>query len=174
MSAKKPTVKPKPYTPARVKKLAKDPGTRRSIPDRLLPKPLLAERQKNARLDSPVAPGSGLTQRQLGRDTQSYMTQKYAQGDVAEKQGLATQEGLNRDTTGWYTQYLNDLRTHAANINTFADQNVQQTAGFGAAANAAGQQATAGQADPISQGINAQAADTRGGYAGYLANDLLA
>ena len=118
--AKKPTVKPKPYTPARVKKLAKDPGTRSTIPTRLLPQQYRGEREKNARLNSPVAPGSALTNRQLGRDTKSYMTQKYAQGDQAERQGIATQEGINRDTTGWYQQYLQDLRTHAANVGTFA------------------------------------------------------
>ena len=137
--AKKPTVKPKPYTPARVKKLAKDPGTRSTIPTRLLPQQYRGEREKNARLNAPVAPGSALTNRQLGRDTKSYMTQKYAQGDQAERQGIATQEGINRDTTGWYQQYLQDLRTHAANVGTFADQNVAQTQGAGTGiANAAG------------------------------------
>ena len=172
MAAKKPKVKP--FTPARVKKLAKDPGTRSKIPTRLLPQQYRAEREKNARLNAPVAPGSSLTNRQLGRDTRSYITQKYAQGDQAERQGIATQEGLNRDTTGWYDQYLNDLRTHARNIGTFADQNVAQTQGAGQGiANAAGQ-ALAGQSDPISRGINAQAADTRARYAGSFAGQASA
>ena len=170
----KPKVKPKPFTPARVKKLAKNPGTRSTIPTRLLPQQYRGEREKNARLNSPVAPGSALTNRQLGRDTKSYMTQKYGQGDVVERQGIATQEGINRDTTGWYQQYLQDLRTHAANVNTFADQNVQQTQAAGTGiANAAGQ-ALAGQRDPISQGINAQAADTRARYAGSFAGQASA
>ena len=170
----KPKVKPKPFTPARVKKLAKDPGTRSTIPTRLLPQQYRGEREKNARLNSPVAPGSALTNRQLGRDTKSYMTQKYAQGDVVERQGIATQEGINRDTTGWYQQYLQDLRTHAANVNTFADQNVQQTQAAGTGiANAAGQ-ALAGQRDPISQGLNAAAADTRARYAGSFAGQASA
>lgn len=174
MAAKKPKVQPKPFTPARVKKLARNPGDRSKIPTRLLPQQYRAEREKNARLNAPVAPGSSLTNRQLGRDTKSYMTQRYAQGDQAERQGIATQEGLNRDTTGWYDQYLNDLRTHARNIGTFADQNVAQTQGAGQGiANAAGQ-ALAGQTDPISRGINAQAADTRARYAGSFAGQASA
>lgn len=164
--AKKPTVKPKPYTPARVKKLAKDPGTRSTIPTRLLPQQYRGEREKNARLNAPVAPGSALTNRQLGRDTKSYMTQKYAQGDQAERQGIATQEGINRDTTGWYDKYLQDLRAHSANVNTFADQNVAQTQAAGTGIASAAQQALAGQRDPVSQGLNAAAADTRARYAG--------
>ena len=172
MAAKKPKVKP--FTPARVKKLAKDPGTRSKIPTRLLPQQYRAEREKNARLNAPVAPGSSLTNRQLGRDTRSYITQKYAQGDQAERQGIATQEGLNRDTTGWYDQYLNDLRTHARNIGTFADQNVAQTQGAGTGIANAGTQALAGQTDPISRGINAQAADTRARYAGSFAGQASA
>lgn len=172
MAAKKPKVKP--FTPARVKKLARNPGDRSKIPTRLLPQQYRAEREKNARLNAPVAPGSSLTNRQLGRDTKSYITQKYAQGDQAERQGIATQEGLNRDTTGWYDQYLNDLRTHARNIGTFADQNVAQTQGAGTGIANAGTQALAGQTDPISRGINAQAADTRARYAGSFAGQASA
>lgn len=172
--AKKPAVKPKPFTPARVRKLAKDPGTRSTIPTRLLPQQYRQARALNQRLDAPVAPGSGLTGRQLGRDTKSYITQKYGMGDQAEQQGIRTQQQLNTDTTGWYDKYLQDLRTHAANINTFADQNVAQTMGAGQGiANAAGQ-ALAGQGDPISQGINAAAADTRQRYAGSFAGQASA
>ena len=164
--AKKPKVKPKPYTPARVKKLAKNPGERSKIPTRLLPQQYRAEREKNERLNAPVTPGSSLTNRQLSRDTKSYTTQKYGQGDLAERQGIQAQQNLNRDQTGWYDKYLQDLRTHAANVNTFADQNVQQTGAYGQGLAQAGQQALAGQADPISRGMNAQAADTRARYAG--------
>lgn len=170
--AKKPKVKP--FTPARVKKLAKDPGTRSKIPTRLLPQQYRAEREKNTRLNAPVTPGSPLTNRQLGRDTKSYITQKYAQGDQAETQAIGAQQGLNRDTTGWYDQYLNDLRTHARNIGTFADQNVAQTQGAGQGIASAGTQALAGQTDPISRGINAQAADTRARYAGSFAGQASA
>ena len=166
MSKKKPAVKPKPFTPARVRKLAKDPGTRSTIPTRLLPQQYRQARELNARLDAPVAPGSGLTGRQLGRDTKSYVTQKYGMGDQAEQQGIRTQQQLNTDTTGWYDKYLQDLRTHAANINTFADQNVAQTQGAGQGIANVAQQALAGQGDPVSQGMNAQAADTRQLYAG--------
>ena len=162
----KPKVTPKPFTPARVKKLAKNPGERSKIPTRLLPQQYRAEREKNERLNAPVTPGSSLTNRQLSRDTKSYTTQKYGQGDLAERQGIQAQQNLNRDQTGWYDKYLQDLRTHAANVNTFADQNVQQTGAYGQGLAQAGQQALAGQADPISQGINAQAADTRARYAG--------
>ena len=172
--SKKPKVVPKPYTPARVKKLAKDPGTRSTIPTRLLPQSYRAEREKNARLNAPVAPGSGLTNRQLGRDTKSYMTQKYGQGDLAERQGIATQEGVNRDTTGWYDKYLQDLRTHAANVNSFADQNVQQAQGVAQGIQRIGQQALGGQTDPVSQGLNAAAADTRARYAGSFAGQASA
>ena len=164
--AKKPKVKPKSYTPARVKKLAKNPGERSKIPTRLLPQQYRAEREKNERLNAPVTPGSSLTNRQLSRDTKSYTTQKYGQGDLAERQGIQAQQNLNRDQTGWYDKYLQDLRTHAANINTFADQNVQQTGAYGQGLAQAGQRALAGQADPVSQGMNAQAADTRARYAG--------
>lgn len=162
----KPKVKPKAFTPARVKKLAKNPGERSKIPTRLLPKEYRAEREKNTRLNAPVTPGSSLTNRQLSRDTRDYTTQKYGPGDLAERQGLATQEGLNRDQTGWYDKYLQDLRSHAANVNRYADQNVEQTGGYGQGLARAGQQALAGQADPVSRGINAQAADTRARYAG--------
>lgn len=162
----KPKVKPKAFTPARVKKLAKNPGERSKIPTRLLPQQYRAEREKNTRLNAPVTPGSSLTNRQLSRDTRDYTTQKYGPGDLAERQGLATQEGLNRDQTGWYDKYLQDLRSHAANVNRYADQNVEQTGGYGQGLARAGQQALAGQADPVSRGINAQAADTRARYAG--------
>lgn len=172
--AKKPKVTPKPFTPARVKKLAARPGTRSKIPDRLLPEQYRAARAQRRYLDASVAPGSSLTNRQLSRDTKSYITQKYAQGDQAETQAINTQQGLNRDTTGWYDQYLNDLRTHARNIGTFADQNVAQTQGAGQGIASAGTQALAGQTDPISRGINAQAADTRARYAGSFAGQASA
>ena len=55
MAAKKPP-KVKPFTPARVKKLAKDPGTRSKIPYRLLPEQYREGRRARILGDQPVAP----------------------------------------------------------------------------------------------------------------------
>lgn len=103
----------------RVAALVKNPGTRASVPTAYLPPEMRKKRELNARLAAPIVPGSTTTQRDLARSANAATTVKYAPAEQALGAELGQAQGLQRDTPGWYDNYLRERATHAQNVQGF-------------------------------------------------------
>jgi hypothetical protein len=76
--------KPKPaMTGARARQLAANPATRAALADKFLSPAQLKQRQLNQRLDTPVTPGSTLTNRQLAQQRNAAVQVQYGPQDQA-------------------------------------------------------------------------------------------
>lgn len=114
--------------PALLARVLKDPGLRSKLPDKYLS----SGQREGRRLNMPVIPGSGVTNRQAESQAQTQVDLQFGPN------ALGKEEQRGRDQLGWYQQYQNDLRTHAQNVG-----------GINAQANVANQ--------ALSQGIRALA-----------------
>jgi hypothetical protein len=114
-----------------LKKALADPGLRSKLPSSMLPANLRQQRDTNARLATPIVPGSSMTEGALANAAQAATTTRYGpqERSLTEQQGIAQQ--TQRDTGSFYDQYLADLAQHAQNVTAFqqgANQALQQTA----------------------------------------------
>lgn len=97
-----------------------------SASTRALHRKKVAKRQA-AKDNQLVVPGGTLTQGQLGQEAGTAAEVSYG---PAERQAL----GVQRDTTGWYDSYLNEMKAHTAATVGFGQQAVAQQAQFAAGA----------------------------------------
>lgn len=112
--------KNKALSAARAQKLAANPGTRAALQDKYLTPAQRTERAKNARLNAPVTPGSALTNRDLAHQRTAATTVQYGPVQTQVGQQLAAAQQTERDTGGWYDEYLKQLATHQQNVATNA------------------------------------------------------
>jgi hypothetical protein len=109
--------KPKPaMTGARARQLAANPATRAALADKFLSPAQLKQRQLNQRLDTPVTPGSTLTNRQLAQQRNAAVQVQYGPQDQALGSRLAASQQTEKDQAGWYQDYLNELAQHKKNV----------------------------------------------------------
>jgi hypothetical protein len=109
--------KPKPaMTGARARQLAANPATRAALADKFLSPSQLKQRQLNQRLDTPVTPGSTLTNRQLAQQRNAAVQVQYGPQDQALGSRLAASQQTEKDQAGWYQDYLNELAQHKKNV----------------------------------------------------------
>src|SRR3954469_4467045 len=108
-----------------LKKALANPGLRSKLPASMLPANLRQQRETNARLATPITPGSSTTERDLANAAQAATTTRYGPQarSLTEQQGIAKQ--TQRDTGSFYDQYLANLAQHAANVAGF-QQGAQQ------------------------------------------------
>src|SRR3954469_1799784 len=130
MAPKKTT--PKPSLEERVKKdpkllarVLKNPGLRSKLSDSALTKyaPAMAkQRQMAVRLKTPITPGSTTTERDLARESQAAMTQKYAPLENQQRQALGEEQTRTRDVGGFYDQSLKQVAQHSQNVQALGQQ----------------------------------------------------
>lgn len=154
--------KPKFIPPARVKRLRANPGTRASLPDRYLTPTQLRQRQLNRRLNAPLVPGSSVPYRQAARQATTAADVRYGDALRQGQQQIAQAQQTERDTAGWYDQYLAQLAQHQQNIARIGEQ---QIAGQKAIAGSLPSTVTDGMS-PENQQTAALAAAVRQGIAG--------
>src|SRR3954462_1870032 len=98
--------------PKRLARVLKNAGLRSKLSDSALQKyaPAMArQRQMTARLKTPITPGSTTTERDLAREAQAAMTQKYAPLENQQRQALGEERTRTRDVGGFYDQYLKQV-----------------------------------------------------------------
>lgn len=177
--------KPNKYTPQRVARLVKNPGTRASVPTKYLPAQYRRQRELNQRLDSPVTPGSSLTNRQAARERNATVDQRYGPLESQLGQKLQQSQRVQQAIPQWYDQYrqlLNAAQQGAQQGYAAANQQMQALqAGAGqqlASPQIAAQNAQiaslGGIEDPAQAQIAAQAASQRAAMAGNLGGVIAA
>lgn len=129
---KKPSVAQRAKTdPGLLARALRDPGLRSKLPSSMLT-PQLREAR---RLNTPVLPGSSLTNRDVERQVGAATDLQFGPNAVA------LQQQRNRDTADWYAQYQRDLQQHAANVGQIGQQAAGQVAGLSQGIRGLGDQA---------------------------------
>jgi hypothetical protein len=147
---------------ARIKELLGNPGTRKLVPTADLPASYRQQRNLNARLNSPIVQGSSTTQRDLAHSREAAVTTQFGPNAVGAYQQR------EKDTGGWYDQYLAELEKHRQNVEGFGTQAQGQVANLG---NVQGPAGSAPQ-DPGVQGAAANAAAVRSALLGAMQGQL--
>lgn len=148
--------------PARVKRLRANPGTRAALPDKYLTSEQLRQRRMNRRLNAPLVQGSTVPYRDVVRQANDAATVRYGDEQRQRQQQVSQAQQSERDTAGWYDQYLGELAKHQENI---ANIGRQQVEGQKALANSLPSTVTPGMSGENQQ-VAALAAAVRQGIAG--------
>lgn len=118
-------------TAARIRKLVANPGTRAALDDKYLPRKHLAERLKNRVLDSPVAPGSDLTNRGLAHDREAATGLRFGEQQSAIDQAVRQSDNTQKALGDWYANYQQQLKALQESDRARQDQVVGQVKAFG-------------------------------------------
>lgn len=144
----------------RIAALVGNPSTRANVPTKLLPQKYQAQRAMNTRLRQPIVPGSTITGRDLGRQANAAVSEKYGPTETTTNAQLAAAKQHETDNTTWYDQYLKDLQAHRDNVAGYQQTAASQIAGLnnvqGPADEApqdAGNQSDASKAQAIRQAL---------------------
>lgn len=141
---------------ARVRKLAANPNTRASIPEKYLPERYRKQRSLNARLNSPIAEGSNLTVRDAARLAKAAGQVRYG-GEAGElSEGLRTTQQRQQQVPGFYDtyrQWIQSAQQQAQNAYGVANQQLQGLQGATGAVQAQPQLAQAQQQAGVTGGI---------------------
>lgn len=149
--------------PGLLRRALKNPGLRSKLPARYLTKDQRQQRTLNVRLRQPIVAGSTTTERDLAREATAAGNVKYGPLETQQQQTLGEEQARQRDTGGFYDQYLRQVAQHSQNV-----QNI------GAAATTAGlgvQQGITGLAGAGLAGVQNPAvadAQARGAQAGDM------
>lgn len=143
---------------ARIKQLLSSPGTRHLVPTKDLPSDLRAKRALNQRLAQPIVPGSRMTNRDLAHQREAAVDLEFG------PRAVDAYQQRERETGGWYDQYLRELDTHARNVQGFGQAAQDQIANLD---KIQGPADTAPQ-DPQNQAIAQQAQAVRSALLGAL------
>lgn len=134
----------KPLTPGRISKLASNPGTRAALVDKFLTPAQLRQRQLNQRLNTPVTPGSSLTNRDLAHQRSAATTVEYGAADQALGAKLAGAQQQQKDQASWYQQYQDQVNKLRGDIANNSDQAVTQAQGLTSAVGQLGKDTAVG------------------------------
>jgi hypothetical protein len=139
---------------ARIKQLVSNPAIRKLVPTADLPSSYRHQRELNTRLNSPIVEGGTTTQRDLAHSREAAVTTQFGPNAVGAYQQR------EKDTGGWYDQYLAELAKHQQNVQGFGQEAQGQVANLGNVQGPAGStpqdagvQATAGQADAVRKSL---------------------
>lgn len=111
------SAKPSESQAARYARLANNPATRASVPDKFLSPDQLRQRRMNQRLAMPVAEGSNLTMRDLSREANSDTTLRYAQAEGELARQLRDSQAAEQRLPTFieaYRKALADAQTNTA------------------------------------------------------------
>jgi hypothetical protein len=132
--AKKPLAQRVAHDPKLLARALATPGLRSKLPAKYLTRAQRQQRTMNTRLAAPITAGSSITERDLAHQADAATNVQYGPQEAALRQQLGVAQTRQRDTGGFYDQYIAQL---AANRKAISDQ----------------QQATQAQLGQISAGI---------------------
>lgn len=117
---------------ARIARLLANPGTRSLLADRFLSPAQQAVRTEHTRLAEPVVPGSSMTVKDLETQANAATALKYGPAETQAGRDLASRQAAIGQTSGFFDNYLAELRAHEANqqqINAQSQAAMQGLAG---------------------------------------------
>lgn len=165
---------------ARYAKLEKDPNTRAAIPTKYLSPRYRKVRELNARLATPVTPGSTMTEGDLARRAKAETDLKYGDAERIARTTVAEAQGKARVVPDYFAQYRATLDRARQALDAERQAVVGNAENIAAAAGANQAQSAITQAGQFSgadmgqvQQEAAQAAANRGSLGGS-ARDVLA
>ena len=158
---------PAQYRQQRIQRLVKDPRTRASVPLGMLPAQYRQAREQRIRFQSPITPGSSLTYGEVARRRKAEETLAFGADPVGKAQQNERQIG------SWYDDYQRQLEQHRQRVEGYGQQAGQQVAGLVGQANG---QVSALPADASAENrdVAARAAAARAGVASAMGAEVAA